>query len=102
MLHLLFGPAMAVMSRLRFSLKLGLIGALFMVLLAAVAYFLNGEIAGTSSSPKPNALGVQQLVPARHLLQAIQAHRRTSAHASPATLWLARSYRAQQPRRTKP
>jgi hypothetical protein len=50
MLNLIFGPAMAIMSRLRFALKLGLIGALFMVPLAAVVYFLNGEIAANISS----------------------------------------------------
>jgi len=73
-----FQPAMLLMSRLRFALKLGLIGALFMVPLFAVVYFLDEKIASDAGVAKTERMGIEQIEPARQLLEAVQAHRRES------------------------
>ncbi len=75
MLHAIFGPAMEIMSRLRFALKLGLIGALFMVPLVALVLLLYGNITTDIAFVQTERLGVQQIIPARFLVQSIQEHR---------------------------
>jgi methyl-accepting chemotaxis protein len=78
MLHTILRPAMAVMSRLRFALKLGLIGVLFLAPLAGMTYFLDGQIKKDINFALVERLGVRQLIPARQLLQVMQTHRRIS------------------------
>ncbi len=78
MLQPVFRPAMAVMSRLPFALKLGLIGVLFLAPLAGMTYFLDGQIKKDINFALVERLGVRQLIPARHLLQNMQLHRRIS------------------------
>ncbi len=78
MLQSLFRPAMAIMSRLRFAVKLGLIGVLFLVPLAAMAYFLDEQISKDINFALVERLGVRQLIPARQLMQIMQLHRRIS------------------------
>jgi methyl-accepting chemotaxis protein len=78
MLHALFSPAIRIMSRLRFSLKLGLIGALFLVPLAGMTYFLNEKLGADIAFAKAERLGLQQIVPARFFIQAVQDHRGAS------------------------
>jgi len=78
MLHAIFRPAVAIMSRLRFALKLGLIGVLFLMPLAEMTYFLDGQITKDIKFALVERLGVRQLIPARQLLQIMQHHRRTS------------------------
>ena len=75
MLHTIFRPAMHVMSRLRFALKLGLIGVLFMIPLAGLVYFLDDEITTTIATVQTERLGLLEIVPARRLLEAVQTHR---------------------------
>ena len=78
MLHIIFRPAMAIMSRLRFVLKLGLIGLLFLVPIGVLIYFLNDKIATDVTFSRAERAGVEQLIPARNLIQSIQRYRRTS------------------------
>jgi methyl-accepting chemotaxis protein len=78
MLQLILAPAMTIMSRLRFAVKLGLIGALFLAPLAGMTYFLDGQIKRDINFAVVERLGVRQLIPARQLLQIMQWHRRTS------------------------
>ncbi len=78
MLQSLFRPATAIMSRLRFAVKLGLIGVLFLTPLAGIAYFLNDQIKGDIRFALVERHGVRQLIPARQLLQIMQIHRRIS------------------------
>jgi methyl-accepting chemotaxis protein len=78
MLHTLFAPAMAIMSRLRFGLKLGLIGILFMLPLAGLVYFLNGKLHDDVAFAEAERAGLQQVVPARQLVQLVQGYRRAS------------------------
>jgi methyl-accepting chemotaxis protein len=78
MLHTLFAPAIALMSRLRFVLKLGLIGALFLTPIAALVHFLDRKIEADVAFTEAERIGVRQIIPARQLSQAIQAYRRTS------------------------
>ena len=78
MLHLIFRPAMAIMSRLRFALKLGLIGVLFLVPIAVLIYFLNDKIAADVTLTRAERAGVEQLIPARTLIQSLQRYRRSS------------------------
>lgn len=78
MLHFIFGPAMQLMSRLRFALKLGLTGLLFTVPLLAVTYLLYNKIEDDIAFARAERLGVQQIIPARFLVQAIQDHRGAS------------------------
>ena len=44
MFNVIFGPAMALMSRLRFALKLGLVGILFLMPLSGLVYYLYGKL----------------------------------------------------------
>ena len=69
---------MAIMSRLRFALKLGLIGALFLVPIAVLIYFLNDKIATDVAFSRAERAGVEQLIPARTLMQSLQGYRRNS------------------------
>ncbi len=78
MLQRIFDPAMAIMSRLRFAVKLGLVGALFLVPLAGMTYFLDEQIAKDIKFAMVERLGVRQLIPARQLLQIMENHRRIS------------------------
>ncbi len=76
MLSTLFRPAMFLMSRLGFALKLGLIGVLFVVPLFAVVYFLHEKISSDVGVAKIERLGIEQIEPARRMLEAVQSHRR--------------------------
>jgi methyl-accepting chemotaxis protein len=78
MLHTLFAPAIAVMSRLRFVVKLGLVGVLFLAPIIALVYFLDDKIEADVTFARAERAGVQQITPARQLAQAIQGYRRTS------------------------
>ncbi len=78
MLSVIFLPAMYLMSRLRFVLKLALIGALFMAPLFTVLYFLHDKITSDAEAAKTERLGIEQIQPARQFLEAVQAHRRAS------------------------
>ncbi len=78
MLQPIFYPATAIMSRLRFAVKLGLIGALFLVPLAGMTYFLDEQITKDIKFALVERLGVRQLIPPRQLLQIMQLHRRLS------------------------
>jgi methyl-accepting chemotaxis protein len=78
MLHAIFYPAKLIMSRLRFALKLGLIGVLFLTPIAALTTLLNSKISDDIAFAKAERLGVEQIVPARHLVQAVQDHRGAS------------------------
>jgi hypothetical protein len=72
-----FAPAISIMSRLRFSLKLGLIGVLFMIPIAGLAYFSYCNISEDIDFAKIENLAVRQILPARQLLESTQVHRRT-------------------------
>ncbi len=78
MLYLVFAPAMQLMSRLRFALKLGLIGVLFLAPIIALGYFLNEKLGDDIAFAHAERLGVEQIIPTRFLLQAIQDHRGAS------------------------
>jgi methyl-accepting chemotaxis protein len=78
MLHAVFSPAIRIMSRLRFAWKLGLIGVLFLLPLAGMTYFLNDKIGADVAFAKAERLGVQQIIPARFFIQAVQDHRGAS------------------------
>ncbi len=78
MLQPIFYPAARIMSRLRFAVKLGLIGVLFLVPLAGMTYFLDEQITKDIKFALVERLGVRQLIPARQLLQIMQVHRRIS------------------------
>ncbi len=77
MLHTLFAPAMHFMSRLRFAMKLGLIGVLFTIPLGTVVYFLYSHITEDITLAKTERQGVREIVLARQLLEMGQAHRKT-------------------------
>ena len=60
MLHIIFRPAMAIMSRLRFARKLGLIGVLFLAPIAVLISFLNDKIAADVTFTEAERAGVEQ------------------------------------------
>jgi len=78
MLNKLLAPAMAIMSRLRFSLKIGLVGLLFIAPLAGLLVYLYGKLHADIQFAEAEREGIQQIVPARYLAQVLQAHRRAS------------------------
>ncbi len=75
MLHALFAPAMAIMSRLRFALKLGVVALLFLAPIAALVLYLYGKLNAEIETAKLERLGVSQIVPARLLVQRVAEHR---------------------------
>ena len=76
---MIFGPAMRIMSRLRFrALKLGLIGALFMTPLCVLVYLTYARTSADIQVAERERLGVLEIVPARFRSQAVQEHRGTS------------------------
>jgi signal transduction histidine kinase len=81
MVTLLFAPAMAIMSRLRFGLKIGLVGVLFIAPLAALLANLYGKLSAEVRVAEKDRLGVRLIVPARFLAQAFQNHRAASQRA---------------------
>jgi methyl-accepting chemotaxis protein len=78
MLHTFFGPAMAIMSRLRFGLKIGLIGLLFLAPLAALLVHTYQKMHTEIQLAEVERLGVKEIVPGRYLLAEIQDHRGVS------------------------
>ncbi len=81
MFHIILGPAMAIMSRLRFGLKIGLIGLLFLAPLTALLIYLYGKLQTEIKYSETERLGVQQIVPGRGLLKELQNHRGESVLA---------------------
>ena len=81
MFNIIFGPAMTIMSRLRFGLKIGLIGLLFLAPLTALLVYLYGKLHAEITYSETERLGIQQIVPGRALLKEIQDHRGTSVLA---------------------
>ena len=61
MFNIIFGPAMTIMSRLRFGLKIGLIGLLFLTPLTALLVYLYGKLHAEISTPKPSASAFSRL-----------------------------------------
>ncbi len=81
MLNVVFLPALEIMNRLRFALKLGLIGALFVAPSAGLAFLLHGKLAAEIQAVGNERLGVRHMIPVRRLMQAVLEHRTASAHA---------------------
>jgi methyl-accepting chemotaxis protein len=81
MLRIFLTPAMAIMNRLRFTVKIGLVGALFLALVAGLSVFINGKLGAEIRSAEAERLGIPLLTPARHLMQAVQTHRGQSLFA---------------------
>ena len=81
MLNVVFLPALEIMNRLRFALKLGLIGALFVAPSAGLAFLLHGKLAAEIQAVGNERLGVRHMIPVRRLMQAVLEHRTASAYA---------------------
>lgn len=69
---------MAIMSRLRFALKIGLVAALFVIPAAALLYHLYEEVDVKVRYSESELLGVQYIMPARALTRSLQDHRTAS------------------------
>ena len=69
MLNKFFAPAMAIMSRLRFALKLGLVGLLFLAPLVVLVVYLYGKLDAEIRSTETERLGAQQEMAARMVVQ---------------------------------
>ena len=69
---------MAIMSRLRFALKLGVMGVLFIAPLSGLVYYLYGKLRTDIQFAETERLAFKQIVPGRDLAQALQAHRGAS------------------------
>jgi methyl-accepting chemotaxis protein len=82
MFQVMFSPAVAIMSRLRFALKIGLVGALFLALIAGLSIFINGKLSSEIQAIETERLGVPLMAPALRLALAVQTHRGRSALAS--------------------
>jgi methyl-accepting chemotaxis protein len=78
MIRTLFVPAMAIMSRLNFALKIGLVGLLFLAPLAVLLVYQYERLHADIARAQNERVGIQQILPARFVLQSIQAHRATS------------------------
>jgi methyl-accepting chemotaxis protein len=81
MFNALFAPAIIIMNRLRFALKLGVIGALFLAPLGGMVIFLYGKLAAEIQLAETERLGVQYMIPVRFLIEAV-LERRTASSAA--------------------
>lgn len=75
---IIFGPAVAIMSRLRFALKLGVMGLLFLAPLSGLVYYVYGKLQADIDVADTERGGVREILPGRLLAQAVQAHRGAS------------------------
>ncbi len=82
MFQAIFGPAIAIMSRLRFALKIGLVGALFLALIAGLGISINGKLSAEIQTAETERLGAPLVSPALRLALAVQTHRGRSALAA--------------------
>ena len=78
MLNKLFAPAMAIMSRLRFALKLGLVGLLFLAPLVVLVVYLYATLDTEIRSTETERLGAQQVMSARMVVRGLVDHRGAS------------------------
>ena len=69
---------MGIMSRLRFGLKLGLIGLLFLAPLAVLVVYLYGKLDAEIRSTETERLGAQQVMSARMVAHGLADHRGAS------------------------
>jgi methyl-accepting chemotaxis protein len=81
MFNAIFAPAMTIMNRLRFPLKLGLAGLLFLAPLGGMVYFIYGKLAAEIRFAESERLGVRRMIPVRFLIQAVLEHRIASTSA---------------------
>jgi methyl-accepting chemotaxis protein len=72
---------MAIMSRLRFGLKIGLVGALFLALIAGLSIFIDGKLGAEIRAAETERMGVPLVAPALRMALAVQVHRGRSALA---------------------
>jgi methyl-accepting chemotaxis protein len=82
MFQVMFSPVMAIMSRLRFALKIGLVGILFLALIAGLSIFINGKLTAEIQTAERERLGAPLMAPALRLALAVQTHRGRSALAA--------------------
>ncbi|MBS0356287.1 MAG: HAMP domain-containing protein, partial [Proteobacteria bacterium] len=71
----LISPAVGVMNRLSVQGKMLLLGLIAMVSVVVLAYMLLARVAGDIAFSEKETQAVPLVMPARHLMQALQAHR---------------------------
>ncbi len=69
MITRMFQPAIALMNRLRYPIKIAVIGVLFLAPLGIVAYYFESEVNTGISFAQKERMGVAYEVPLAHLLQ---------------------------------
>ena len=75
MLSIFLTPAIAVMSRLRFGLKLGLIGLLFLAPCAALVVYVYAKLDAEIRVSELERLGARQIAGGRPFVEAVINHR---------------------------
>ena len=70
-----FSPAVGVMNRLSVQGKLALLGVIALVPLIVLAVMLNQRISAEIDFTRKETRAVPMVMPARHLMQAVQTHR---------------------------
>ena len=74
----ILSPAVGVMNRLSVQGKMALLGVIAMVPVIVLAYMLNGRIEAEINFTRKETQTVPMVMPARQLMQAVQAHRGVS------------------------
>ena len=74
----ILSPAVGVMNRLSVQGKLALLGLVAIVPVVVLAYMLINRVQGDIDFARKETQTVQVVMPARHLMQAVQAHRGVS------------------------
>ena len=75
----LFSPAVALMNRLGYSRKFGVMGLLVAVALAVLMYNLHLRLDQTIQASRTELLGIETLKPVERLIQTTQQHRGLSS-----------------------
>lgn len=78
-MHALFLPAVALMNRLRYPLKFGLIGSLAMLAIAYLLVITTLHLRASLTQGERELVGVETIQPVLRLVQLIQQHRGLSS-----------------------
>ena len=75
----IFAPAVAVMNRMRFTQKFGVMGLLVMIAIGVLFYNLYAVLDDNIKSSRAELAGIEVIKPMQKLVQAMQQHRGMSA-----------------------
>ena len=71
----LLAPGVALMNRLKYAYKFGLISLIFLAPIVVLVYFMVSDVSDGIAFAEKERTGVAYLVPLRQVLENVQQHR---------------------------